>query len=158
MSLNKDDIKAEMLSKVGTEVTVTDWVLVDQQRIQDFADATLDQQWIHTDPEMAAKGPFGGPIAHGLLTLSLLPYFSYQADWVSKPQLSVNYGYNKVRFTAPLPAGSKVRSRQTLESVEDRADGGLTTITTHRIEREGDLLENGGRPIVVAEAVGLIYY
>ena len=68
MTVNKDDIKADMLSKVGTEIAVTDWVLVDQQRIQDFADATLDQQWIHTNPEMAAKGPFGGPIAHGLLT------------------------------------------------------------------------------------------
>ena len=75
MSQSKDEIKADMLGKVGTEVGVTDWVLVDQQRIQDFADVTLDQQWIHTNPEMAAKGPFGGPIAHGLLTLSLLPYF-----------------------------------------------------------------------------------
>ena len=158
MTVNKDDIKADMLSKVGTEIAVTDWVLVDQQQIQDFADATLDQQWIHTNPEMAAKGPFGGPIAHGLLTLSLLPHFSYQVEWPHKPQLSVNYGYIKVRFTAPLPAGSQVRSRQTLESVEDRADSGFTLITTHRIEREGDLLENGGRPIVVAEAVGLVYY
>ena len=158
MSLNKDDIKADMLTKVGTEVGVTDWVLVDQKRIQDFADATLDQQWIHTNPEMAAKGPFGGPIAHGLLTLSLLPHFGEQVAWIPRPKMSVNYGYNKVRFTAPLPSGSKVRSRLTLESVEDRDDGGLTIIVTHRIERDGDLLSDGGRPIVVAESVGLIYY
>lgn len=158
MSQSKDEIKADMLGKVGTEVGVTDWVLVDQQRIQDFADATLDQQWIHTNPEMAAKGPFGGPIAHGLLTLSLLPYFGEQVAWIPRPKMSVNYGYNKVRFTAPLPSGSKVRSRLTLESVEDREDGGLTVIVTHRIERDGDLLSEGGRPIVVAESVGLIYY
>ena len=158
MSQSKDEIKADMMGKVGTEVGVTDWVLVDQQRIQDFADATLDQQWIHTNPEMAAKGPFGGPIAHGLLTLSLLPYFGEQVAWIPRPKMSVNYGYNKVRFTAPLPSGSKVRSRLTLESVEDREDGGLTVIVTHRIERDGDLLSEGGRPIVVAESVGLIYY
>lgn len=158
MSHNKDDIKADMLTKVGTEVGVTDWVLVDQKRIQDFADATLDQQWIHTNPEMAAKGPFGGPIAHGLLTLSLLPHFGEQVAWIPRPKMSVNYGYNKVRFTAPLPSDSKVRSRLTLESVEDREDGGLTIIVTHRIERDGDLLSDGGRPIVVAESVGLIYY
>lgn len=158
MSQSKDEIKADLLGKVGTEVGVTDWVLVDQQRIQDFADATLDQQWIHTNPEMAAKGPFGGPIAHGLLTLSLLPYFGEQVAWIPRPKMSVNYGYNKVRFTAPLPSGSKVRSRLTLESVEDREDGGLTVIVTHRIERDGDLLSEGGRPIVVAESVGLIYY
>ncbi|MGB1162064.1 MAG: MaoC family dehydratase, partial [Alphaproteobacteria bacterium] len=95
MSHNKDDIKADMLTKVGTEVGVTDWVLVDQKRIQDFADATLDQQWIHTNPEMAAKGPFGGPIAHGLLTLSLLPHFGEQVAWIPRPKMSVNYGYNK---------------------------------------------------------------
>ena len=158
MSQSKDDIKADMLTKVGTEVGVTDWVLVDQKRIQDFADATLDQQWIHTNPEMAAKGPFGGPIAHGLLTLSLLPHFGEQVAWIPRPKMSVNYGYNKVRFTAPLPSGSKVRSRLTLESVEDRDDGGLTIIVTHRIERDGDLLADGWRPIVVAESVGLIYY
>ncbi len=107
---------------------------------------------------MAAKGPFGGPIAHGLLTLSLLPHFGEQVAWIPRPKMSVNYGYNKVRFTAPLPSGSKVRSRLTLESVEDREDGGFTIIVTHRIERDGDLLSDGGRPIVVAESVGLIYY
>ena len=135
MSQSKDDIKADMLTKVGTEVGVTDWVLVDQKRIQDFADATLDQQWIHTNTEMAAKGPFGGPIAHGLLTLSLLPHFGEQVAWIPRPKMSVNYGYNKVRFTAPLPSGSRVRSRLTLESVEDRDDGGLTIIVTHQIGR-----------------------
>ena len=156
--MDKTSIKADMLKQVGTEVGVTDWVLIDQQRIQDFADATLDQQWIHTDPDKAAKGPFGGPIAHGLLTLSLLPHFGEQVAWVPRPAMSVNYGYNKVRFTAPLPSGSRIRSRLTLESVEDRSDGGFTLIITHRIEREGDLLADGGRPIVVAESVGLIYY
>lgn len=158
MSQSKDDIKADMLTKVGSEVGVTDWVLIDQQRIQDFADATLDQQWIHTQPEKAAQGPFGGTIAHGLLTLSLLPYFGEQVAWIPHPAMSVNYGYNKVRFTAPLPSGSRVRSRLTLESVEDRNDGGLTAIITHRIEREGDLIADGGRPIVVAESVGLLYF
>lgn len=157
-SASRDAVKAEMLTKIDTEVGVTDWVLVDQARIQAFADATLDQQWIHTDPAKAAMGPFGGPIAHGLLTLSLLPYFSEQVSWVPLPQMSVNYGYNKVRFTAPLPAGSKVRSRLTLDGVEERPDGGLTVTMTHRVEREGDLLADGGRPIVVAQSVGLLYY
>ena len=91
-------------ARLGEEVGVSDWVLVDQARIQAFADATLDQQWLHTDPARAAKGPFGGPIAHGLLSLSLLPYFAEQMDWAPPPRMSVNYGYDKVRL-APLPAG-----------------------------------------------------
>ena len=123
-----------------------------------FADATLDQQWIHTNPEMAKQGPFGGPIAHGLLSLSLLPYFSEQVAWAPRPKMSVNYGYDKVRFTAPLPSGSNVRSRMLLDAVEMREDGGLTIKVTHKIEREGALSEDENRPILIAESVGLFYY
>lgn len=158
MSKSAQEIKAELEAQIGTEVGVTGWVLVDQARIQAFADATLDQQWIHTDPEKASKGPFGGPIAHGLLSLSLLPHFSEQVDWAPRAKMSVNYGYDKVRFTAPVPSGSKVRSRLTLQSVDLRDDGGLAVKVIHTIEREGALVEAGNRPILVAESLGLLYY
>lgn len=158
MSKSASEVKAELDAKIGTEVGVTDWVMVDQARIQAFADATLDQQWIHTNPEMAKQGPFGGPIAHGLLSLSLLPYFSEQVAWAPRPKMSVNYGYDKVRFTAPLPSGSNVRSRMVLDAVEMREDGGLTIKVTHKIEREGALIEDENRPILIAESVGLFYY
>jgi len=149
---------AAITARLGEEVGVSDWVLVDQARIQAFADATLAQQWFRTGPVRAAKGPFGGPIAHGLLSLSLLPYFAEQMDWAPPPRMSVNYGYEKVRFTAPLPAGSRVRCRQTLDRVDERPDGGLMLATTCRLERDGDLLADGGRPVLVAESLGLFYY
>ena len=158
MSKSSQEVKAELEAKVGAEVGVTDWVLVDQARIQAFADATLDQQWIHTDPEMAKKGPFGGPIAHGLLSLSLLPHFSEQVDWAPRAKMSVNYGYDKVRFTSPVPSGSKVRSRLTLQGVDVREDGGLSIKVVHTIEREGALVAEGNRPVLVAESLGLLYY
>ncbi|MAH88353.1 MAG: dehydratase [Kiloniella sp.] len=152
------EIHKALREKIGDEVEVSDWVMVDQDRIQAFADATLDQQWIHTDPVRAEKGPFGGPIAHGLLSLSLLPYFAGQMSWAPLPRMSVNYGYERVRFTAPLPADSRVRCRQTLERVDSRSDGGLMVALTCRVEREGQLLAEGGRPIVVAESLSLFYY
>lgn len=158
MTATRSENLAAIRARLGEEVGVSDWVLVDQARIQAFADATLDQQWIHTDPQRAAKGPFGGPIAHGLLSLSLLPYFAEQMDWAPTPRMSVNYGYEKVRFTAPLPEGSRVRCRQTLDRVEERPDGGMMLATTCRLERDGDLMADGGRPVLVAEALGLFYY
>ncbi|WP_020520762.1 MaoC family dehydratase [Catelliglobosispora koreensis] len=141
----------ELRAAVGTEVGTSDWVLVDQDRINLFADATDDHQWIHLDPEKAAAGPFGTTIAHGFLTLSLLPFLSAGVTKVDGVKMGVNYGLNKVRFPAPLPAGSKVRAHFKLLSVED-IEGGVQMVTQATIEREG-----GEKPVCVAETVSRMY-
>ncbi len=141
----------EAKAAVGTEVGVSDWLEVSQERINQFAEATGDHQWIHTDPEAAAKGPFGTAVAHGYLTLSLLPVLSYGVTTVNGVRMAVNYGLNKVRFPAPVPAGSRVRARFELLSVED-VEGGAQLISKVTVEREG-----GEKPVCVAEAVSRIY-
>lgn len=110
-----DDLKAA----VGEQLGYTDWLEIDQKRIDLFAEATGDHQWIHVDPEKAAKGPFGTTIAHGYLTLSLLPLFGPQLLSVEGVTMGVNYGTNKVRFPAPVPAGSRLRATATISSVEE---------------------------------------
>jgi acyl dehydratase len=142
-----DDLRAA----VGTEVGVSDWITVDQDRINLFADATEDHQWIHLDAEKAALGPFKTTIAHGYLTLSLLPRLSEGITKVEGVKMGVNYGLNKVRFPAPVPSGSKVRARFTLLSVED-IEGGIQLVTQATIEREG-----GDKPCCVAETVSRMY-
>lgn len=133
---------------VGTEVAVTDWLVVDQQAIDLFAQATGDHQWIHVDPARAAQGPFGTPIAHGFLTLSLLPRFFEQAFAIKGSGMGVNYGLNKVRFPAPVPVNSRLRARMTLGAF-DWLDGGACQMTwVVTIEREG-----GDRPVCVAESL-----
>jgi acyl dehydratase len=113
----------ELYQWIGKEFAVTDWLEVTQERINQFADATGDHQWIHVDPERAKKSPFGATIAHGFLTLSLLSLFVTEAWRIKSAKMGVNYGLNRVRFTAPVPAGSKVRARFVLASAEDITNG-----------------------------------
>ncbi len=136
----------------GQEVGVSDWVLIDQNRINKFADATGDHQWIHVDIERARKEmPGGKTIAHGYLTLSLIPMLGNQILRVTGVSRGINYGANKVRFTNMVPVGSRVRGREKILSVEPRA-GGLQMIAEMTIEIEGQ-----DRPACVAETIGLIY-
>lgn len=142
----------ELKALVGQEVAVSDWTEITQERVDQFAHATGDLQWIHIDVERAAKeSPFGGTVAHGFLTLSLLP--KLMADAISMPdvKMAVNYGLNKVRFPAPVPVGSRLRARLTLVAVEDITDGAQVTwlVTT---EREGS-----DKPVCVAESVSRRY-
>jgi len=141
----------ELKSRVGQELGVSDWLDVTQEAIDAFADATGDHQWIHVDPERAKDTPFGGTIAHGLYTLSLGPQFSYGLFEVAGVAFGLNYGYNKVRYPAPLPVGSKVRMRATLTAADDVA-GGVQMTVTQTFEREG-----GDKPVCVAESVARIY-
>jgi acyl dehydratase len=138
------DVK-ELESRVGSEIAVSPWTAVEQDRIDLFARATDDHQWIHVDPERARAGPFGGTIAHGFLTLSLLPRLVSEALRVSGVRMSVNYGLNRVRFTAPLPSGSRIRARVVLAKLE-KVQGGVQLAWNVTVEREG-----GDRPCLVAE-------
>jgi len=141
----------ELRSAVGTDVGSSDWIDIDQQRIDLFADATGDHQWIHVDPERAAAGPFGTTVAHGFLTLSLLPRLGEGLVDVEGMTMGVNYGLNKVRFPAPVPVGSRVRAHVRLLSVDD-VPGGVQVVTQVTIEREG-----GDKPVCVAESVSRLY-
>jgi len=142
-----DDLRAA----VGTEVGHGRWLEVSQERIDKFADATSDHQWIHVDPERAASGPFGGTVAHGYLTLSLVPALTAGITAVDGALMGVNYGLNKVRFPAPLPAGSRVRASVELLSVDD-VPGGVQLVSRVTVEREG-----GEKPVCVAETVSRLY-
>jgi len=107
---------------IGEDNGTSDWVLIDQDKIQQFADCTDDHQWIHVDIEKAKAGPFGGPIAHGFLTLSLIPFFSASGKYLPEGiRMAVNYGLNKVRFINPVPAGSKVRAKQVISGIEEKS-------------------------------------
>jgi acyl dehydratase len=132
---------------VGTELGPTGWLEITQQRIDAFAAATEDPQWIHTDPERAATGPFGGTIAHGFLTLSLCVPFLYELMPDRGFALTVNYGVNRVRFPAPVPVGSRIRCRFRVQSTEEVA-GGEQAVIVATVEREG-----GEKPVCVAELV-----
>lgn len=138
----------DLAACIGTEVAVSDWHTVTQQAIDQFANATGDHQWIHVDPEKAAAGPFGGPIAHGFLTLSLLPRFFDSAMQVTNSALGVNYGLNKVRFTAPVPVGSRLRGRLHLLAAEPIASQGMQLCWRVTVERE-----NSDKPVCVAESL-----
>jgi acyl dehydratase len=142
-----DDLK----QRVGQELGVSDWEEITQEKVDAFADATQDFQWIHVDPERAKDTPFGGTIAHGLFTLSLGPKFSYSMFSIEGIAFGLNYGYNKVRFPAPVPTGSKVRMRATLSEVTD-IPGGVQLVVTQTFEREG-----GDKPVCVAESVSRVY-
>ena len=143
---------AELPSLKGQELGTSDWYEVTQEAVNLFADATGDQQWIHVDVERAkAESPFGGPIAHGYLTLSLLVPLVSQTYTITDAKMGVNYGLNKVRFPAPVPVGSKVRLTATLTSVEEVA-GGLQLTLAAVIEREG-----GDKPVCIAEPVYRYY-
>ncbi len=135
----------ELQRRVGQEIAVSPWFRIDQERIQRFADATEDHQWIHVDLERARSSPFGGPVAHGFLTLSLLPKLADQAFEVTGRRMGVNYGLNRLRFTAPVPSGSSVRARFALAKFETIAGGAQITWNVS-VEREGS-----DKPCLVAE-------
>jgi acyl dehydratase len=137
----------EIKSRIGEEVGVSSWMLVDQARIDAFADATEDHQFIHVDPTAAAQTPFGGTIAHGFLTLSLTSALMASALSISGTRMALNYGTNRVRFVSPVPAGSRIRGRFTLQRVDPVEDGaGVQATWQVTIEREG-----GTKPACVLE-------
>ncbi|HJR91013.1 MAG TPA: MaoC family dehydratase [Acidimicrobiia bacterium] len=147
------DILDRLSPLVGTEVGVSDWFTVGQDRIDTFADATEDHQWIHVDAERAAQGPFGNTIAHGFLTLSLLVTLTRDVEIdVGQPKAALNYGLDRVRFTAPVPSGSRIRARVELTSV-DEVKGGLQVKRTITVEREGE-----ERPAMIAETLSRYLY
>jgi acyl dehydratase len=135
----------ELRAAVGTQLGSSDWITVDQSQIDMFADATDDHQWIHVDEERAKAGPFGTTIAHGFLTLSLLPSLIKQIYTVENVKMGINYGLNKVRFTSPVPVGSKVRGTIDLVDVSD-VNGGVQVVNKVVVEIEG-----AERPALVAE-------
>jgi acyl dehydratase len=137
-----DEIRALVGERLGT----SDWLTVEQSHIDRFAEATGDHQWIHVDPARAAEGPFGTTIAHGFLTLSLLPVLAASTYEIEKKRMGINYGLNKVRFTAPVPVGRRVRATADLVAAEDTKDGGVQLATAFVVDLEGS-----DRPAVVAE-------
>jgi len=144
---------SKMKDRQGSELGVSDWMLVDQQRIDEFADCTGDRQWIHVDVERAKReSPFGGPVAHGYLTLSLIGPLSLNVGVVpSDAAAGFNYGLDKVRFLAPVPAGGRVRLRVVLENVEEKNNGQLLVRTKNTVE-----IENSDKPALIAEALALL--
>ena len=138
---------AEFTAAEGTELGPTDWLVIDQPRVDQFAQATDDHQWIHTDPERAAAGPYGGTIAHGLLTLSLLPHFMHDLYRVENVVMAINYGFNKVRFITPVPVGSRLRAASVIAAVAE-VKGGLQATLTTTIEVDGS-----DKPAAVVESV-----
>ena len=139
---------ADLTACIGQVVAVSDWITITQQQVNLFADATGDHQWIHVDPEKATAGPFGGPIAHGFLTLSLLPKFFEASFEIVGSRMGVNYGLNKVRFTAPVPVGSRLRASMKLLASEPIANGGVQMTWEVTVEREGS-----DKPVCVAESL-----
>ncbi len=143
---------SELLTSIGADLGVTDWLEIDQTRINTFADATGDHQWIHVDIEKAKQGPFGAPIAHGYLTASLANYFLPQLLEVRETSMGVNYGCDKIRFPSPVPVGSKIRATGSVTSAEETKDGGIQTKVTVKIEIEGQ-----ERPACVIETISRFY-
>jgi len=137
--------------RIGSELGVSDWLEVTQQDIDAFADATGDHQWIHVDPERAKDTPFGGTIAHGYYSVSLIPRFSYELFELEGVAFGLNYGANRIRFPAPLPVGSRVRMRMTLQAVDDIPGGAQITMLC-TLERDG-----GDKPVCVAETLSRVY-
>ena len=142
----------ELRAAKGEELEPTDWLTIDQDRVNQFADATDDHQWIHVDQEKAKSGPFGTTIAHGFLTLSLLPALIKGVYRIDGVKMGVNYGLNKVRFTSPVPVGSKIRAVVSLGDVTE-AGGGLQVVNNVTVELEGS-----DRPALVAEWLGRQYF
>ncbi|MET9217570.1 MaoC family dehydratase [Streptomyces sp. NPDC088197] len=141
----------ELRAAVGEQLGWTEWQEIDQKRIDLFAEATGDHQWIHVDAEKAALGPFGTTIAHGYLTLSLIPSLTPRLLLVEGVKMGVNYGVNKVRFPAPVPVGSRLRATAEVAEVTE-VGGGIQLVTKVTIEREG-----GDKPVCVAETVARFY-
>jgi acyl dehydratase len=144
-----DDLDA-LAGITGEELGLSDWLEIDQERVDRFADATGDHQWIHVDRERASAGPFGGTVAHGYLTLSLIPLLGSQVFTLETPGAKLNYGVNKVRFPHPVRVGSRIRDRVTMGAVTDLATGKQLTLR-HVIE-----IEDQDKPACVAETVVLL--
>src|SRR3954470_16740809 len=143
----------EIRARVGEEVGVSDWILVDQARIDTFAEVTEDPQFIHIDPEAAAKTPFGGTVAHGFLTLSLLSRMA--ADAMLRPdgvKMGVNYGFERIRFMAPVRSGKRVRGRFTLTAMEEKRPGQWQFVHKVIVEIEGE-----AKPALIADWIGLVF-
>ena len=139
---------AELPALVGQEVAVSDWLTITQQQVNLFADATGDHQWIHVDVERAKAGPFGAPIAHGFLTLSLIPKFFETSMEIRNTRMGVNYGLNKVRFTSPVPVGSRLRARMKLLACDAIENNGMQMTWLVTVERDGS-----DKPACVAESL-----
>jgi acyl dehydratase len=139
---------ADLAAAAGETIGQSDWVTITQEDVNLFADATGDHQWIHVDPERAAAGPFGKTIAHGYMTLALLPRLQQQMYTVNGIKLAINYGLNKVRFPAPVPVGSKVRAQSSLVSVDDLGNGAVQATVSTTVEVEGS-----PKPACVAESL-----
>ena len=143
----------KMKERIGDELGLTDWLKMDQDRIDKFADCTLDHQWIHVDKEKAAQGPFGQTIAHGYLTVSLLPHFSSDISVVPEgTMMAINYGMNKLRLVNPVKSDAKVRDRIVLSDVVEKEGGRILVTTTHTIEIEGE-----EKPAMVAEVLSMFF-
>ncbi|HYB34394.1 MAG TPA: MaoC family dehydratase [Mycobacterium sp.] len=139
---------AELAAAKGQNIGQSDWVTITQEDVNLFADATGDHQWIHVDPERAAKGPFGGTIAHGFMTVALLPRLWHEMYTVNGIKLAINYGLNKVRFPAPVPVGAKVRAQTSLVDVQDLGNGVVQATVSTTVEIEGST-----KPACVAESI-----
>jgi len=144
---------ADLEAAVGRELGPTDWLTVDQARIDGFADDTEDHQWIHVDAGRAAAGPFGATVAHGFLTLSLVPYFVSQLRSIDGARMGINYGLDRVRFPSPVRAGSRIRARATLVSLDKVGDGAVQIVNRVTIEVEGS-----AKPACVADLVSRHYF
>ncbi len=143
----------QIRSRVGEEVGVSGWLIVDQARIDAFADATEDRQFIHVDPQAAAQTPFGGTVAHGFLSLSLLSRMAAEATLLPDGlQMAVNYGFDRVRFLAPVKSGKRVRGRFVLDSADEKAPGQILMRHTVTVEIEGE-----DKPALTAEWLGLMF-
>jgi acyl dehydratase len=144
---------SDLVAYQGKEVGVSDWYTVTQEQIDKFADATGDHQWIHVDVERAKKDmPGGKTIAHGFLTLSLIPMLNHQITHINNVRNGINYGCNKVRFTSPVPAGARVRARAKLLAADPMKNGGVRLTNEMTIEIEGQ-----ERPACVAETMSIVY-
>jgi acyl dehydratase len=141
----------ELEASTDRELGTSEWETIDQNQIDLFAEATHDHQWIHVDPELAAQGPFGTTVAHGYLTLSMLPYFVSQVLNVTDVKMGINYGTEKIRFTAPVPVGSQVRLKATLRDSERRGDGVL-----YRLGIEVEI-KDADKPALVGEVLYLVF-
>jgi acyl dehydratase len=146
--MKKYDKLSDLQNMVGEVIGTSDWLSVDQNRINTFADATGDHQWIHVDPKRACEGPFGAPIAHGFLTLSLMPAFMPTAFEINGIKMGVNYGLNKVRFLKPVPVNSRLRAHFKLQSWEAIENNGAQMIIDTSVELEG-----ASKPVCVAELI-----
>jgi acyl dehydratase len=144
----------DMEKSIGKEIFLSDWTQVTQEQINQFADSTKDHQWIHVDVEKAAKGPFGRTIAHGFLTLSHLPFFSYQVPLkLEGAAMTINYGLDRVRFLNPVVSGAKIRDRIVLTALEEKPGNRLLMTQTHTIEIEGQ-----EKPACIAQALGMVFF